>query len=233
MTFSIPLHIFTNAQESLSLKSTSVTAPNASSTSASNAVLCTDDRTFQLRQVHSSNSVFLLKPSEVITSSEDGGIPISGVSVVAQCKATLELIPVATSAIQYLKESLPVHRDTVNDGSSKIESPSTAKTPAAKSKFAVLDDAPISTWEFENGWIEVCAFETGGQAFRPLPSTLNGVWKSIMSAAAVNALKLEDGFPTFSITSLVEEDGYPASLLMAVLTRLSPTGEIPSHDCKR
>lgn len=229
MSFSIPRDIFTNVQESLSLKSTSVTAPNAALTAASNAVLCTNDRTFHLRQVHSSNSVFLLQPSEATTSSEDGSIPIPGVSVVAQCKATLELIPAATSAIPYLKESLPVYRDPLGDGNSKFELSSTS---AAKSKLAILDNAPMSTDEFESGWIEVCAFETRGQARRPLASTLNGIWKSILSAAAVNALKFDDGFPTSSITSLVEEDGYPKSLLVAVLTRLSATGDTPSHDCK-
>ncbi|KAA6407632.1 MAG: sister chromatid cohesion Dcc1 [Lasallia pustulata] len=211
----------------LSLKSTSVTAPNAALTAASNAVLCTDDRTFHLRQVHSSNSVFLLQPSEATTSSDDGSIPIPGVSVVAQCKATLELIPTATSAIPYLKESLPVYRDPLGDGNSKFEFSSTS---AAKGKLAILDNAPMSTDEFESGWIEVCAFETRGQARRPLASTLNGIWKSILSAAAVNALKFDDGFPTSSITSLVEEDGYPKSLLVAVLIRLSATGDTLSHD---
>ena len=232
MTSSIPLYTFTNVQESLSLKSTSVTAPNGSSTTASNAVLCTNDHTFQLRQVHSSNSVFLLKPSEAKTSSEDGNIPIPGLSVVAECKATLELIPVATSAIQYLQKTLPVYRDPLGDGSSKVELPPSSDAAVAKSKLAVLDDAPMSTGEFESGWIEMCAFETGGQGWRPSASTLNGVWKSVLSAAAVNALNFDNGFPTSSIMSLVEEDGYPKSLLIAVLTKLSPTGEISSHDCK-
>lgn len=163
--------------------------------------------------------------------SEDGSNPSSGVSVVAQCKATLELLPVATSAHQYLKESLPVHRDLLGDGSSKNESPSTSEAAAAKRKLAVLDDAPMSTGEFEKGWVEMCAFETGGQAWRPLASTLNGVWKSILSAAAVNSLNFDDSLPMSSITSVVE-DGYPKPLLIAVLARLSPTGESPSHDCK-
>lgn len=209
-----------------------MTAPHDATPVTTNAVLCTNDRTFQLRQVHSSNSIFLLKPSEAKNSSEDGNIPTSSVSVVAQCKATLELTPIATSAVQYLKECLPVYRDSLGDISSKIRLLSTSGAAAAGSKLAVLDDAPISSGEFESGWIEICAFETGGQAWRPLASTLHGVWKSVFSAAAVNGLKLDDGFPTSSITSLVEEDGYSTTLLMAVLTRLSSIEDTKSDDCK-
>lgn len=209
-----------------------MTAPHTSSPATINAVLCTNDSTFQLRQVQSSNSIFLLKPSVATNSSEEGSIPTTNVSVVAQCKVTLELVPVAPSALQYLKESLPVYRNSPGDSSSKIRPFPSSEPPAARSKLAVLDDAPMSAGEFESGWIEICAFETGGQAWRPLASTLHGVWESVLSAAAVNELKLDDGFPTSSITSLVEEDGYSTTLLVAVLTRLSPTEDIMSHDCK-
>lgn len=209
-----------------------MTAPHGSSPATTNAVLCTNDRTYQLRQVHSSNSIFLLKPSEATNSSEDGNIPTSSLSVVAQCKATLELTPVATSAVQYLKECLPVYAYSWGVSNSTISLSSTLEAAAARSKLAVLDDAPLSTGEFESGWIEICAFETGGQAWRPLASTLYGVWKSVLSAAAVNELKLDDGFPTSSITSMVEEDGYSTTLLMAVLTRLSSSEDFISHDCK-
>ena len=220
-------YIWTNVQESLSLKSTSTTAANASPTAAPNAVLCTDDHTFQLRQVHSSNSIFLLQPLEALSSLGSGSIPVPGVSAIAQCKATLELMPVATSAVQYLKESLPIYKDPLEG-----ESSSTSEIGRAKSKLVVLEDAPMSTGEFESGWIELCAFETEGQAWRPLTSTLNGIWKSILSAVAVNVPKIDNGFPTFLISPLVQEDEYSESLLMAVLTRLSPNGDVPSNDCK-
>ena len=136
-------------------------------------------------------------------------------------------MPVATSAVQYLKESVPIYKDPLEG-----ESFATSEIGRTRSKLVVLEDAPMSTGEFESGWIELCAFETEGQAWRPLTSTLNGIWKSILSAVAVNAPKIDNGFPTFLISPLVQEDGYSESLLMAVLTRLSPNGDFPSHDCK-
>ncbi|KAI4127103.1 MAG: hypothetical protein LQ347_004739 [Umbilicaria vellea] len=165
--------------------------------------------------------------SSVRTTARTSSVSLS---VVAQCKATLELTPVATSAVQYLKECLPVYAYSWGVSNSTISLSSTLEAAAARSKLAVLDDAPLSTGEFESGWIEICAFETGGQAWRPLASTLYGVWKSVLSAAAVNELKLDDGFPTSSITSMVEEDGYSTTLLMAVLTRLSSSEDFISHD---
>ena len=105
--------------ESLWLKSAESASANVDSNQPSpSAVLCTNDHTYQLRQVQSSNSVFILQPSE----SRCGGneIPAPSLSAIAQCTATLELIPsdTATSLAmvsRILKKSLPPYKGIDTD----------------------------------------------------------------------------------------------------------------------
>lgn len=105
--------------ESLWLKSAeNPTANTDSQESGSNAVLCTNEHTYQLRQVQSSNSVFILQPSE--TSRGDNQILTQSLFAIAQCTTTLELIPldtVASSAMvsRLLKKSLPSYKGTDTD----------------------------------------------------------------------------------------------------------------------
>ena len=104
---------FADMSESLWLKSAeSPSADVDSKQSRPNAVLCTDDSTYQLRQVQSSNSILILQPSE--SRSSDDEIPSPSLSAIAQCTATLELIPSDTAAsfanvLRLLRQSLPLY----------------------------------------------------------------------------------------------------------------------------
>ena len=108
-----------DVSESLCLKSAET--PNAnvgSSQSGPSAVLCTDDHTYQLRQVQSSNSVFILQPSETFLG--DNLVPTPSLSAIAQCTATLELMSSDTAASfaivsRLLKKSLPSYRGVDTD----------------------------------------------------------------------------------------------------------------------
>ena len=90
-----------------------------------------------------------------------------------------------------------------------------------KSKFAILAEAPLSADELEKAWIELCVFELDGQAFLPSAPSLLNIWKSLVTAAAVKSLRLEERFRVTDLVELVEEDGYPVSLLEAVMKRLN------------
>ena len=110
--------------ESLWLKSAE--SPNAhhSEQSGPSAVLCTDDRTYQLRQVQSSNSVFILQPSE--SSRGNDRIPSQSLLAIAQCTSTLELIPSDAAASfaltsQLLKKTLPSYNGADTDIESAID----------------------------------------------------------------------------------------------------------------
>ena len=108
-----------DTSESLWLKSAeSPSADVDTKQSRPNAVLCTDDYTYQLRQVQSSNSILILQPSE--SRGSDNEIPSPSLSAIAQCTATLELIPSDTAASfamvsRLLRQSLPLYNGVDTD----------------------------------------------------------------------------------------------------------------------
>lgn len=105
--------------ESLWLKSAESSSANVESKQPkSSAVLCTDDHTYQIRQVQSSNSVFILQPSESHRGVNE--IPSPSLSAIAQCTATLELILADTAASfamvsRLLEKNLPSYKGTDTD----------------------------------------------------------------------------------------------------------------------
>ena len=129
-----------NMPESLWLKSAESPSVNIDSKQPSpSAVLCTDDLTYQLRQVQSSNSVFILQPSESLHGNNE--IPSPSLSAIAQCTATLELIlsdNVASFAMacRLLRRILPSYRGTDTDVELGTDTTVSSKT-----------GAPLDTWD--------------------------------------------------------------------------------------
>ena len=209
--------------ESLTLKSAT---PNSSSQASANAVLCTDNQTYQVRQVQSSNSVYVLQPSE--TSPEDGFIPTIGLSAIAQCTATLELIPEPASAIPFLKQTVPVYSGPEGG----TQSPTASALLEKKNKHAILERTPFSLGEFNKACEELCVFEVDGQAWLPTASMLANFWKSIISGATVGSVNLGGSFSIATLSRIVEEDGHPTALFRAVIDRLSSNDVDLMDDCK-
>lgn len=166
-----------------------------------NAVLCSRNQTFQLRQVHSSNSVFLIQPSQ------DGSL-----IAISKCEVTLEAIPQSPPYQSLLKAALPVFS---HEEQAEIPAPS-----EAQSKQAILVDTPVSLQEFNQAWIDLCAFEIEGRAWRPSSSMLSKVWKSILSASTIKGLSLDRALDVHSLASIVEEDDIPVPIFNAVMERL-------------
>lgn len=110
---------FADMPESLWLKSAeSSSASDESKQPSPSAVLCTDGHTYQLRQVQSSNSVFILQPSE--SRRGDDLLSSQSLLAIAQCTSTLELISSDTTASfalvsQLLRTSLPSYKGTGTD----------------------------------------------------------------------------------------------------------------------
>ena len=218
-------------KESLSLKSG---ASDARSTLArtNHAVLCTHDRTFHIRQVHSSNSIFLLRPSQPISESEDGSTPLEAVSAIAQPTATLELIPSTLHGESTLKQALPIYDRNQAESEGNYSS-DTAPPPAEKiSRYAILDQLPLSFGEFEALWVGLCAFEIDGQAWLPTATLLAAVWKSTVSAATADSLDLDQSFRLQVIIDLVQEDGYAVPLIEAVIRRVRSNDDDLTDGCK-
>ncbi|KAJ4368296.1 hypothetical protein N0V83_006652 [Neocucurbitaria cava] len=173
------------------------------------AVLCTPNKTFQLRQVQTSNSLFVTQPALEPHGNE---IPIPVTCAIASCTATLELHPSAASAVTLLKDALPVYDIVAGDVDA---------TGNGRSKASVLDDVPLSEGECQTAWLELMAFELEENSYQPSANALSQVWRSINSASLAEGVKLDSQFLTSDITRAVAEDGHPEGLVEAILARLS------------
>ncbi|OCK78954.1 hypothetical protein K432DRAFT_300870 [Lepidopterella palustris CBS 459.81] len=187
-------------------------SPVASSTPDSKpayAVLCTRDQTFQLRQVQTSNSVFVTQP---VFETHGDEIPIPGLSAISSCTTTLELHAVAASPLPFLKDALLVWDS--NDG--MVDAAGNGQ-----SKRALFSNIPLSDGECETGWQELAAFELAGSSFRPSLKTQLQVWQSINAAALAESINLGSQFLTEDLINAMEDEGYPSSLIAALLQLLA------------
>ncbi|MCJ1451461.1 hypothetical protein MMC28_001798 [Mycoblastus sanguinarius] len=223
-----------NQPPNLFLKSSAPIVANGPAQASSNAVLCTDDRTYQVRQVHSSNSVFILQPSEASRLAEDDSIPSSSLLAIAQCTATLELIPTSPSGIAFLRQALPLYKGPQTNAMkmSKSVMVSTSMEKMEKmGKQAMLENAPLPSNEFDKAWKEMCAFEFEGQAWLPTALELISVWESILSAATVRSVDLGENFVIATLRRVVEEDGHEGVLFDTVINRLRSDDEDLMDGC--
>lgn len=220
--------LLTDDEESLYLKSAASPTANAvGDAPIGNAVLCTDDQTFLIRQVHSSNSIFVLTPSYTVPdANEDDNAVGAGLNAIAQCTTTLELKPFTASAVNILKARLMQY--TGSD--SGVQDFSANSSGSGKERLR--DDMPLSRAEFEMAWADLCAFELDETAMLPIATSLLGAWKSILSAGTVRGLKLDDSIHIQDIVGLVEEDGFPRNLVEAIVGRLSMDQVVPMEGCE-
>ena len=101
-----------------------------------------------------------------------------------------------------------------------------------KDRYAILQDAPFSSGEFDKIWTQLCAFEVLGRAWLPTPSALAMIWESILSIATVRGINLEKDFDLKSLAEMVGNDGYPEALFIAVMLRLVSNSSSLKEDCK-
>jgi sister chromatid cohesion protein DCC1 len=196
---------------SLSIKSQA--ASNAPNAKPAYAVLCTPSKAFQLRQVQTSNSLFITQPALEAHSNE---MPVPVTRAIASCTATLELHPTDASAAALLKDVLPLYDIIAGDVDA---------TGNGLSKAAIFDDIPLSDGQCQSGWDEVVAFEHEESSYRPSANALSQVWRSINAAALAEGVKLDSQFLENDITRAVAEDGHPQSFTEAILGVLSSEGQ--------
>lgn len=172
-------------------------------------MLCTANKAFQLRQVQTSNSLFVTQPALEAHSNE---IPNPVTRAIASCTATLELHPSDASAATLLREVLPVY-DIVAGDVDAIGN--------GKSKATMFDDIPLSQGQCQLGWEDLNAFEHEGSSYQPTANVLAQVWSSINAAALAEGIKLDSQFLMADITKSVTEEGHPSDLVEALLRRLA------------
>lgn len=174
-----------------------------------NAVLCTQDRTYEVRQVNTSNSVYVTKPCH------QGGSN-NALEAIAKCNSTLELTPVSkTSAIPFIKKALPIYASTGN-----------FESPKSVSKAELFSHIPLSQAECEEGWSELACFESINPpgCFIPSAKVKVQVWETALTAATAEGANLQDPFiaddiPVFAMD--LRED-WPIELLTGIFASVSP-----------
>lgn len=213
------------------MKSAKSDTQNAISPSQNHAVLCTNDQTFNVRQVQSSNSVYLLQSPQSSPLSNEFSTPQPIIRAIAQCPTTLELIPAHATGVSFLRQILPVFKGPLVDPKTGNESIGETNEQDTSSKQEAFENIPLSPREFDKAWEEVCAFEMEGHAWVPSPKLLKGLWESIVSAAAVEGVNLVNKFHVPALRGMVEEDGFPNALLNSVLERVCVDHEDRMNGC--
>jgi hypothetical protein len=194
----------------LSIKSqTTASAGAAVDPKPAYAVLCTPTKTFQLRQVQTSNSLFV---TQYALEAHGNQAPAATTRAIASCTATLELHPSVGSPVALLDEVLPLY--DVVDG--EVDAAGNGK-----SKAIIFPDLPFSDAECEQAWATLMAFEFGGSSYRPSANTLSHVWSSINAAAVAEGVNLDQQFLVDDIASAVAEEGHPGTLATAILRALA------------
>jgi sister chromatid cohesion protein DCC1 len=171
-------------------------------------VLCTPNRSFQLRQVQTSNSLY------VTSTTLHGPANDPATCAIALCATTLELSPADKSAVPNLQEALPVYDHVLADAN-------------RKSKASIFSDIPLSPEQCEQAWRSLLAFEQSGSSYRPSAQLASQTWQSINAAALAEDVTLDEQFLTADLVKLVEEEGRIASLATAILKHLSVGDENP------
>ena len=174
------------------------------------AVLCTPDRTFHLRQVQTSNSLFVTQPQYLDAHGND--IPLPATCAIASCPATLELHLSDASAAALLHEVLPVY---------DIVAGEVDAAGNGMSKDHIFENLPLSDAQCQAGWNELMAFELDEHTYRPSVNALAQVWKSTNAAALAEGVKLDNQFLTEDIATAAADDGHPSNFTKAVLRHLS------------
>ncbi|KAF2473781.1 sister chromatid cohesion protein-like protein Dcc1 [Lindgomyces ingoldianus] len=194
----------------LSIKSQAASgASGTPSAKPAYAVLCTPTSSFQLRQVQTSNSLFV---TQATLEAHGNEIPAPTICAIASCAATLELHPSTESSVVHLQAVLPVYDIVGGD---------VDVAGNGKSKPVIFSHIPLSDGQCESGWRELVAFEFAGSSYRPSANTLSQAWKSISAAALAEGVKLDSQFLTEDILRLVDEEGYPSDLILAILRLLA------------
>ncbi|GME33672.1 sister chromatid cohesion protein dcc1 [Neofusicoccum parvum] len=214
----------------LSIKSRPAAPPTASATAQqqqASAVLCTNSKTFHLRQVHTSNSVHLAQPANLNAGSD--GFPTPGISAVAKCGAVLELHPVTESPTAALQEAITrIWHSERWDGETTADF---SGEMVQKSKEEFFADIPFSDQECEQAWVDICAFEFGGRPALPTTAALWMYWRTMFTTAVAEGIDLSAQFKIADLAkTLKDEEDLLPELVQAILHRLLPDDQMVGDD---
>lgn len=193
-------YITTSDTPTLSFKAKDATDPEA--------FLTTKDKTYLLRQVHTSNTVYITTPTD----------DASGTTAISQCGSTLECLPAPVRHAESTLRSLLIPFGEPQDIDIRPSNP--------RSKDHVFAHTPMSHDECQTVWKDLVAFEHSGQSFRPTAVVLAGVWKWLLEIAYANAVNLAEPVQKEVVDEMLDgEDEWPRSLVDAILSKLSENNQ--------
>ncbi|OJD34828.1 sister chromatid cohesion protein dcc1 [Diplodia corticola] len=207
----------------LSIKSRPMPATQSASAQQeqASAVLCTSNKTYHLRQVHTSNSVHLTQPANLSAQP--------GISAIAKCGSVLEAHPVTESPVSSVREAITRIWHAENWDGDGFAQFSGAVVPKRKEDF--FADIPFSDAECEQAWVELCAFEHEDSPALPTLPTLWTYWKTIFTTAVAEGTDLGAQFQIAHFAKTLEdEEGLLSGLVEAIFYRLLPDDQMAGDD---
>ncbi|OQE44195.1 hypothetical protein PENCOP_c002G08768 [Penicillium coprophilum] len=218
--------------------------------------LCTPTQTYRIRQVQSSNSLHVLRPSrgeisqaDIKVVEDEAGesgalnLPDEAVTAIAKCSSTLELHtpPGGFSAVPFLEKSLRLYDrrsdDDIAMGGSADSTGPLGSREMREARENLFQDIPMSTVQCEQGWMELCAFVDGAEetaCWRPSVRSRLAVWKRLVEGAFLQGIDLEKQFLVGDLWKSVLDDEdeqteppFPRALLEAVVRRICIADERP------
>ncbi|KAK3716220.1 hypothetical protein LTR37_006665 [Vermiconidia calcicola] len=176
----------------------------------SQIVLCTPDKTYALRQVSTSNSVYVVRPGTSSNSSPDQPT----LDAIAQPQSTLELQPAkGASAASYIKAALPTYTPTGHTGS-------TTKV----SKQQLFANIPLSDGECEQVWTDLACFEPEGESYAIVPSDSVKLqaWEAMFATATAMGVDMTHSLHETSQREITtSETEWPEELSRALLRSMT------------
>ncbi|KAG9954192.1 hypothetical protein KCU85_g780, partial [Aureobasidium melanogenum] len=189
-------YITTSDTPTLSFKAKDATDPEA--------FLTTRDKTYLLRQVHTSNTVYITTPAHNAQAT----------TAISQCRSALECLPAPIRHAESILRSLLIPFAEPQDLDIRPSNPQT--------KDHVFALTPMSHDECQTVWRDLIAFEHSGQSFRPTAIALAKVWKWLLEIAYANAVNLAEPVQKELVDKMLDgEDEWPRSLVDAIFSKLS------------
>lgn len=159
---------------------------------SNNIVLCTEDKTYNIRQVSTSNTVFVCQPSP----PQPDQISNIGLEAIAKCTSVLEVLPeTSVSAVSHFKAVLPTYTSTGHYESSR-----------SISKRELFSHTPVSDGQCQKAWLQLCCFELDDVAVLPSESIKLKVWQAILTNATAQGIDLAGSMDTHQREAVINID---------------------------
>lgn len=213
----------------LQLKSSPAEAGRSNALAATkpqSAVLCTPSKTYNIAQVNTSNSVFVVCPAEPTSNGAREGL-----SADAQCRESLELQPSTGSAMPYLVDALQSYHAPYEEQGYTGFATEPRVPNSGRSKASVFSDIPFSEAECEEAWVALAAFEREGLCYRPTPRAVLELWRALLSGMIIRGDSFDGDCCEDDLWQFLVDDEFPRGMFSAVLSRM--TDETSLHGVLR